>query len=228
MKLMFTFISAFLLSSAALAQSMVIQSRPSNPVEILPSQSSALTQSVRTDMRPLEGMGRVPESTFELVASSDLVVRGRWGKLLQSQNFLGYGTNPEEFQSEHRLTDRQLQQAGLPANDHEILIDEVLMGEVRGKTIVLRTLESPGAEKRSDIAEFREGTHLLFLALQPDGTTYALQGTRYDQKETSNGYVFLEHRKIKTFTDASDKVAFEREIHEVLTENAGKLGIPMR
>jgi hypothetical protein len=56
MKQIFIFASA-LLSSAALSQAMVIQSHLSNPVEILPSQSGAFTQSVRADMPPLEGVG---------------------------------------------------------------------------------------------------------------------------------------------------------------------------
>lgn len=112
----------------------------------------------------------LPESVDHLVRSSDLIVVGKVGEVVNTEIFYGYGPEAEELASQDKETSANL---GLPVVDYEIVVEQVIMtnsNTEQNGTILLRIAGAPEPENR-DSNFIEVGTRkLLFLTANPDGT----------------------------------------------------------
>lgn len=78
----------------------------------------------------------------------------------------------EAFAEKHGFSLEEASERSVPLNEYEIHVDEVLMGDLAERTIILRRYEGPGAARTYADPEME---WLFFLVINPDGRTYALQ-----------------------------------------------------
>ncbi|MCP5346146.1 MAG: hypothetical protein R3F41_00820 [Gammaproteobacteria bacterium] len=139
-----------------------------------------------------------PRTLESLVGSSTLIVRGRYGDFLSNDPFWGLGETFESVQARTGLADADIDQLAAPVSRYEILIDEVLLGDINASTVVMTIMEqAPVDRKWTDPTPER----LLFLTDQGEGsygyrgptTVLTLVNGRYtlderDVPETARGY----------------------------------------
>ena len=119
--------------------------------------------------------GWTPYDVEALIDPPDIIVKGRFGRLLSHELWWGYSDTRESIQE--RLGDdaHLVDRVGLPSSLYEIIIDEVLVGDIEGGTVVFRLLESdPGDRRYTNESDEK----LFFLTLNPDGT-YGSRGVAY-------------------------------------------------
>ncbi|MBL4571827.1 MAG: hypothetical protein JKY86_01970 [Gammaproteobacteria bacterium] len=116
-----------------------------------------LDQSSRFDLDTLqdEGVivtfdnGFIPTNLDSMVKLSDLVVKGRYGKLLSHGPFYGYGSSKEAVMEQYELTDEaDLKFYSLPMSEYEIVVDEVLHGTLPKGPVIYRIYESDPTDRR--------------------------------------------------------------------------------
>ena len=120
--------------------------------------------------------GFVPKSFKDMVETSSVIVKGRFGKRLSHQKFWGYGTTRGIVQNKYNLSDRDTDEFGLPLSEYEILIDEVLLGNIEGNKIVYRTYED---DPSNELLTAESVDRLFFLTLNPDGKGYSNLGLSF-------------------------------------------------
>ena len=128
----------------------------------------------RLEIHPEKGI--TPRNFEDMVGTSAIIVKGRFGKLLSHQKFWGYSDTRESFQQRTNLPDKDVDQFGLPRSEYEIIIDEVLLGDIDSDQIVFRTLESDPSDRRLTGESVER---LFFLNLDPDGQGYSKLGFAY-------------------------------------------------
>ena len=108
-----------------------------------------------------------------LVAASDIIVSGYYGAFIAHAELLGYdryGARLGRTPGPIGISNRPV--PGIPVSDYAITVEEVFKGaELIGEALILRVVEGDGQRSEPDIQRHREGSHLFFLALNPDGKT---------------------------------------------------------
>ena len=159
-----------------------------------------------------EENGMYVTSVENLVHASDVIVKGRYGKLIKSELFYGYDNTRENLSKQFGITDEaELDMMGMPMSEYEVHIDEILKGGERLENVGLlrlRIYEDPQAHKNPTLQEYRSGDHLLFLAENPDRKTYALRGTMFDMKEVNGKYAFKMNQATVTTLEDNDVESF--------------------
>jgi hypothetical protein len=132
--------------------------------------------------------GSRPQNIKELVKSSDVIVVGTIGQVVQQGYFAGYDETTGAVLIRNPLASKPVLLAGptstpdpsLPYTDFEILIEKGIRddGRIRsGKPLVLRMLGRPtdGADPDSPYPMSKTGDrHLFFLTRNPDKESYGL------------------------------------------------------
>lgn len=147
--------------------------------------------------------GWIPYDVETLINSPDIIVKGRFGRLLNHEIWFGYSDTRETIQK--RLGDdaARVDEYGLPSSEYEIIIDEVLLGDIEGGTVVYRLLESnPNNRRYTNESDEK----LFFLTLNPDGT-YGRLGVPYILTK-KNGIYAYEYPSDSS-PNSSDSGAFE-------------------
>lgn len=104
----------------------------------------------------------------DLVESSSVIVRGRYGGVVATSIQFPHGQEPQSIPGGER-TREMAERGGLPHKTIEIEIDEIIKGNeilVNASTLRLGLIESADEEIARAapwIPEFREGEHLFFL-----------------------------------------------------------------
>ena len=130
--------------------------------------------------------GWIPQDVETLVSSPDVIFKGRFGKLLSHEPWWGYEETRESMQK--RLGDdaHLVDTLGLPSSLYEIVVDEILAGDIEGASIVYRMLEStPGDRRYTNESDEK----LFFLTRNPDGT-YGRLGLPFILTRRDGSYVF--------------------------------------
>lgn len=147
--------------------------------------------------------GWLPHDVDTLINSSSIIVKGRFGRLLSHEAWFGYSDTRESMQK--RLGDEtdRVDDFGLPSSQYEIIVDEVLLGDIEGGAVVYRLLESdPGNRRYTNESDEK----LFFLTLNPDGT-YGRLGVPYIL--TNRNGIYRYEAPSDSFTNGSDSGALE-------------------
>ncbi|MDP1548419.1 MAG: hypothetical protein Q8L87_20600 [Anaerolineales bacterium] len=147
--------------------------------------------------------GWYPQDVDTLINSSTIIVKGRFGRLLSHEIWFGYSDTRESVQL--RLGDDAdlVDDYGVPSSQYEIIIDEVLLGDIEGDTVVYRLLESNPRDRRYTNESDEK---LFFLTRNPDGT-YGRLGIPYILTNI-NGIYSYEYPSDST-PNATDSGTFE-------------------
>ncbi len=121
--------------------------------------------------------GYSPKTLESLVASSTLIVQGRYGDILDRRGFFGYingrDDTLEEFMDRHDLTRNEAFRWDIPMTEYNIIVDAVLKGSVTSEKLTLRKYEPPPLNRERTEPDW---VRLFFLVINPDNRTYALAG----------------------------------------------------
>lgn len=130
--------------------------------------------------------GWIPRDVETLVNSPDIIVKGRFGRLLSHELWWGYSETRESMQK--RLGDdaHLVDKLGLPSSLYEIIIDEVLFGDIKESKVVYRLLESDPDDRRYTSESDEK---MFFLTLNPDGT-YGRLGLPYILTNRNGTYIY--------------------------------------
>lgn len=138
--------------------------------------------------------GYVPKGLVSLVASSSLIVKGRFREHLKNDLFFGYVDGQddtlEEFMRRHKLEDRvDAYNWAIPLSEYEISVDEVLLGKIDSNPIVFRKYEAPPTDRALTNPNI---DRIFFLVLNPDMKTYAVRGDASILSEENGEYFYSE------------------------------------
>jgi hypothetical protein len=169
-----------------------------------------------------EHNGWAADSLEHLVRASDVIVRARYGRLVNRELFYGYRETREEKAERLKITDEAfLNRLGIPQSEYEIHVDEVLMGDefyTDAPALVMRVIESFDAPQKEALAAYREGEHLLFLTRNPDNSTYGLRGSMFDMKRIGNSYNFMLDRVSASAFGSGDSEEFLLQVEEEIAK----------
>jgi hypothetical protein len=128
----------------------------------------------------LEG-GFFPKSYNTLVQSSSIIVKGRFGDLLSNESFYRFDDSVparkvtrEESKEKWSDTEDEVENWALPISSYEVLVDQVLLGNVDSDAIILTMIESTPTNR---ILTHSDKDRILFLVENPDGTYVAREPT---------------------------------------------------
>jgi hypothetical protein len=83
--------------------------------------------------------GFIPTNLESMVNFSDLIVKGRFGKLLSHGPFYGYDSSRESAIEKYGITDEsELKYYSMPMSEYEIIVDDVFHGTLPDGPIVYR------------------------------------------------------------------------------------------
>ena len=121
--------------------------------------------------------GYSPKSLESMVGYSALIVKGRYGEFLGSKTFFGYFQGEDEslesFAARRGMSERLAEEFSSLLSEYEIIVEEVLLGQVDSNTLVLRAGGAlPGYEKLTGSDKDR----IFFLRMNPDNRTYGALG----------------------------------------------------
>lgn len=134
--------------------------------------------------------GFIPTSLESMVKLSDLVVKGRYGKLISHGPFYGYGSTKESTKEKYGITDESdLKFYSFPMSEYEIVVDEVLHGKLPKGPVIYRTYEDNPEDDRfvSKVPQ-----RIFFLGLQPDNRTYGVLGAQWILENVEGRYYYLD------------------------------------
>lgn len=193
---------------------------------LAPSLALAQRSEWAKNFQPSEDIGLYANNIVDLVMGSSIVVKGRFGKILNHKKFFGYDTTQdgipdiswEQYQVKTGLPVSEKEFAGIDITDYEIIIDEVVKSDVRlGDSIVLRLSEGPDYNSLpSELIVDKEGEHLLFLIRNPGGRTYGIPGSMFNMKLENDAYTFRYLDTRMTTLGSHNAERFLNEIHEVV------------
>ncbi len=175
--------------------------------------------------------GWIPESIETMVSTSHIIVKGRFGNLISNQPFWGYGESRESFIEKLNISDEEADRMAIPLSEYEIVIDEVVFGDIKSDKIVYRVFESyPSEEEELDQKKSIE--RLFFLRLNEDGETYSSIGQPFILDNIDGEYSFLARgrsitdtsRKTLPFVESMQKVAFEQAIKQEVARQMAEIG----
>lgn len=179
----------------------------------------------------IEG-GLQPKSLETLVRTSTHIVRGQFADFIQ--NILFYGYNGNQDAREEELAKRTGMSGtyvrthfGIPMSEYKIQVDNVLFGVLEESTIVLRKYEPLPISRFFTSPEVER---LFFLALNPDGRTFAVLGEAsiLDLKEGVYNYyktvelplpgnLGLYRKQVEVdFVESAKKENFDGALHQLL------------
>jgi len=121
--------------------------------------------------------GYVPKSLESLVRSSDIIVKGRFGDYLSNRPFYGYTEEGEDslesFMENHDLDAADAFNWSIPLSEYEIVVDDVLKGELDANRIIFRKFESKPTDRSLTHPDVER---IFFLVINPDNKTYGVMG----------------------------------------------------
>jgi hypothetical protein len=116
----------------------------------------------------------LPQNVEQLVASSDIIVIGKVGAIVNQEITYGYGEEAEELA---RLDQQTSTPLGLPVIDYEIIVEEIILGTddfQKETSLIFRIPGSHNPNVRETELIVEGETKLLFLSANPDGKTYGV------------------------------------------------------
>ena len=130
--------------------------------------------------------GWIPPDVETLISSPDIIVKGKFGRLLSHELWWGYSDTRESMQERLGENAHLVDIFGLPSSLYGVIIEEVLVGDIEVGTVVYRLLESDPGDRRYT----RESDEkLFFLTLNPDGT-YGRLGIPYILTNRNGMYIY--------------------------------------
>ena len=121
--------------------------------------------------------GFVPTSLDSLVGSSTIIVKGKFGEVIKNNLFFGYVDGKDDtleaFMERHKFSRDDAENWAIPMTEYEIIVDEVLLGEVQNEKIVFRKYEGTPLDRALTHPDVER---LFFLIENPDTKTYAVAG----------------------------------------------------
>ena len=131
--------------------------------------------------------GWYPQDLDTLIRSSDIIVKGKFGRVLSHGPFWGYGETLQSTAQRLGEDPEDIGHLAMPLSEYEIIIDEVFLGDITGNTVTFHLLESsPGDRYFTDEADEK----LFFLRLNPDEKTYGRPGIPYILTNRDGTYVY--------------------------------------
>ena len=120
-----------------------------------------------------DSFGYLPKSMESLVGTPTIIVRGRFGDYISNTLSYGYGETRESFIESRRVSEKDADRFAIPMSDYEIIVDEVLLGEVNNDVIIYRIIENEPIDR-----EFTDPSveRIFFLGATPDENTYSPLG----------------------------------------------------
>lgn len=182
------------LALSAITSPVCAQAKPDAQPQVRP-ESFAIGADVRrfsdANVSPLVIPGENGASTnlADLIRSADIVIVGRYGTYLGNALFYGYA-DPVTGAGRSRI--------GIPVSEYEIIMDDALKGEhLLSGQLVVRIAEMPDAHIQPALAQYREGRHLFFFGLNPDGQTVGFNGPMFDLKEADDAFLmYVEGKEV--------------------------------
>jgi hypothetical protein len=170
--------------------------------------------------------GFIPTNLESMVNFSDLIVKGRFGKLLSHGPFYGYGSSRESAIEKYGITDEsELKYYSVPVSEYEIIVDDVFHGTLPDGQIVYRAYEDNPSDDRFTSHSTQR---IFFLGLQPDNQAYGVLGSRWILELIEEKYFFLDFEEDENgryaplpFAQNNDVEAFEASV-KVAVERVAK------
>src|SRR5690606_18774421 len=173
-------------------------------------------------------LGFVPNNVATLVRTSDIIIKGHYGRLLSHGPFWGYGETRESMEQRPNARPELVEKIARPLSEYQIDVVEVLKGPISSEGVVFHVIESDVTDKR-----FTDETveRLFFLTLNPDGITYGRLGVPYILNNRNGFYTydFLEDFQSEIlsgeldFAPTMESLAFEEYIiEEIRRQGAGR------
>jgi len=139
----------------------------------------------------------LPENMNQLVKSSDLIIIGTIGEIVNKQKFWGYGETAEFIA---KMDPPPPDSLALPLVDYSINVREVIMDDKdypiskSKKEVILRVFEDEYYLSSESAKLDKEGTMIFFLGRNPDGKTYGVSSLmhkiRLDNADNKASYSF--------------------------------------
>ncbi len=158
----------------------------------------------------------LPKNINELINTSDLIVIGSIGKVVDKREFYGYGRDQKFMAIKDAETPFSL---GLPLVDFSINVEEILMDDLVNTQardevgeIVYRVFLSD--KQLSEEMESRKEKVLLFLTRNPDNKTYGVTSLMHHiiLKDKQPSYVFNGKEYELPFNSKSSSINFINKI----------------
>ena len=131
--------------------------------------------------------GWYPQDLDTLIRSSDIIVKGKFGRVLSQGPFWGYGETLQSTAQRLGEDPDEIGHLAMPLSEYEIIIDEVFLGDIAANTVIFHLLESsPGDRHFTDETDEK----LFFLKLNPDEKTYGRPGIPYILTNRNGIYVY--------------------------------------
>lgn len=131
--------------------------------------------------------GWYPQDLDTLIRSSDIIVKGKFGRVLSQGPFWGYGETLQSTAQRLGEDPDDIGHLAMPLSEYEIIIDEVFLGDIAANTVIFHLLESsPGDRHFTDETDEK----LFFLKLNPDEKTYGRPGIPYILTNRNGIYVY--------------------------------------
>jgi hypothetical protein len=124
-----------------------------------------------------ESYRKFPRDIEELVRTSDLIVIGTTGEIIDQRMFYGYQNGADALAQKEQETPFSL---GLPLVDYAIHIQEIIMNDKEypladiNDIVIYRTFEDQEITTSADAIKDREGKIMFFLTRNPDNETYGI------------------------------------------------------
>src|SRR5690606_23216718 len=93
-------------------------------------------------------LGFVPNNVATLVRTSDIIIKGHYGRLLSHGPFWGYGETRESMEQRPNARPELVEKIARPLSEYQIDVVEVLKGPISSEGVVFHVIEYDVTDKR--------------------------------------------------------------------------------
>lgn len=155
----------------------------------------------------MTGSGNFPSSWTEMVRASQIIVKGRFGKLLSDGPFYGYDEKDgseiplEQYAERRNITEEYARaRSGLPMVEYEILVDEVIKADLAGtnfdklgdKLVFRAYISAPERETQYFDPALQR---IFFLYFNEDGSSVSAPHEKAILNRVNNEYVYFMYNR---------------------------------
>lgn len=162
----------------------------------------ASSQSIGTEPPSIEELrkwlgqtidsGMYPRDFEGLVATSSLIVKGKFGRFMGQEKFFGYGETRESFAESRNIPVEEVGDYGLPRIKYEIIISEKLYGDIDDDKVLFGTFGNDPSDRTFTNPSV---DRLFFLIMTEDLETYTVLGSAFILNDDNGvyGYDYIEN-----------------------------------
>lgn len=152
------------------------------------------------------------------VEAADIIVVGKYGAFLRNFPFYGYNKSEEQLRQGPDINDQSpVARFAIPISEYQIIVDDVLKGgNLIPDDLVLRLAEPEEQSSVPNVVHYRDGNHLFFFSVNPDGRTVGLNGPMFDLKETNNAYFYEDNGRMVNAFGSDSAETFHGEIRRIV------------